>query len=162
MRSVLLVLLLASTAYADPPVDPSDVVEQDGQACWAVPGAGGCNEYGCWSDGGGCNEYGCWHAPRGACNEYGCSEVGVCNEYGCPNGSWQPRVECAADAPVGDASCNEYGCWSNGGGCNEYGCWTSSYGSCDEYGCAQVGACNEYGCPPPPRHLEVRRRHRRR
>jgi hypothetical protein len=44
----------------------------------------------------------------------------------------------------------EFGCWRNGGGCNVYGCWRSPYGSCNSYGCAEVGECTVTGCPRLP------------
>lgn len=162
--ALLLLVALALPAAADPrpPLDADDVfTDDDGRVCWEIPREGGCNAYGCWSDGGGCNAYGCWSSPRGACNAYGCSDGGECNAYGCPRaGRGRPQIACAREdeVPIAASGCNAYGCWSNGGGCNAYGCWQSAYGTCNAYGCAEVGACNAYGCPPAPRKHGRRRR----
>ena len=103
MRSVVVLALCAAlvglaAARPDVPLPRAlkDVRFHDGQACWKVTGAAGCNVHGCWKNGGGCNVHGCWshlggcnvhgcwNSPVGACNVHGCSDRGVCSVHGCP------------------------------------------------------------------------------
>ena len=116
MRSVVVVLALCAalvglaTARPDVPLPRAlkDVRYHDGQACWKVTGAAGCNVHGCWKNGGGCNVHGCWDGPRGSCTVHGCwSHLGGCNVHGC----W--------DSPLG--ACTVHGC-SDRGVCSVHGC----------------------------------------